>query len=131
MPKKKTETAEKPEKAPAKTAKTAGTPKKALVIVESPSKAKTIQKYLGRSYAVKASVGHIMDLPKSKLGVDVDKNFKPDYQVIKGKDKVIADLKKASEGVTEIYLAPDPDREGEAIAWHVANEIGKRGKKIH
>lgn len=105
-------------------------PKKALIIVESPSKAKTIQKYLGRSYAVKASVGHIMDLPKSKLGVDVDKNFKPEYQVIKGKDKVIEDIKKASEGVSEIFLAPDPDREGEAIAWHIANELPKRGKKI-
>lgn len=109
----------------------AATPKKALVIVESPSKAKTIQKYLGRGYAVKASVGHIKDLPKSKLGVDVDKSFKPDYEVIRGKDKVIADLKKASEGVSEIFLAPDPDREGEAIAWHIAQELPRKGKKIH
>src|SRR5262245_52563839 len=81
--------ADKPEKAEKK--EKVATPKKALIIVESPSKAKTIQKYLGRSYAVKASVGHIMDLPKSKLGVDVDKNFKPEYAVIKGKDKVIED----------------------------------------
>jgi DNA topoisomerase-1 len=121
------------DKAPKKAARKAPTPvvKKALVIVESPSKAKTIQKYLGRSYAVKASVGHIKDLPKSKLGVDVDKNFKPDYQVIKGKDKVIEDIKKVAEGVSEVYLAPDPDREGEAISWHLAEEIGSRGKKIH
>jgi len=105
--------------------------KKALVIVESPSKAKTIQKYLGRSYAVKASVGHVKDLPKSKLGVDVEHNFRPEYQIIKGKDKIIEDLKKASEGVAEIYLAPDPDREGEAIAWHIAEELPKRGKKVY
>ena len=136
MPKTKTETpeqgAEKKAKKPAKAASTSKTvPKKALVIVESPSKAKTIQKYLGRSYSVKASVGHIKDLPKSKLGVDVEKNFKPDYQVIKGKDKVIADLKKAAEGVTEIYLAPDPDREGEAIAWHVAEEVKKKGTNVY
>jgi DNA topoisomerase-1 len=118
-------------KSATKTTKKAAPVKKALIIVESPSKAKTIQKYLGRGYAVKASVGHIKDLPKSKLGVDVDKNFRPDYQVIKGKDKVIADIKKAAEGVSEVYLAPDPDREGEAIAWHVAEEIPKKGKKIY
>src|SRR3954471_6263843 len=93
--------------------------KKALVIVESPSKAKTIQKYLGREYIVKASVGHIKDLPKSKLGVDVDKNFEPDYVVIPAKAKIIDELKKFSESVPELYLATDPDREGEAIAWHI------------
>ncbi len=105
--------------------------KKALVIVESPSKAKTIQKYLGRSYIVKASVGHIKDLPKSKLGVDPKKGFEPDYQVIPNKVKVIEELKKASKEVPELYLATDPDREGEAIAWHIQEELKARGKKIH
>ncbi|MCM2277293.1 MAG: type I DNA topoisomerase [Oligoflexia bacterium] len=105
--------------------------KKALVIVESPSKAKTIQKYLGREYIVKASVGHIKDLPKSKLGVDVKKGFEPDYQLIPSKTKVIEDLKKASEKVPVLYLATDPDREGEAIAWHINEELKARGKKVH
>jgi DNA topoisomerase-1 len=105
--------------------------KKGLVIVESPSKAKTIQKYLGRDYIVKASVGHIKDLPKSKLGVDPAKGFEPDYQVIPSKVKVIEDLKKASEKVPELYLATDPDREGEAIAWHINEELKQRGKKVH
>ncbi|MBL7716765.1 MAG: type I DNA topoisomerase [Bdellovibrionales bacterium] len=105
--------------------------KKALVIVESPSKAKTIQKYLGREYVVKASVGHIKDLPKSKLGVDPKKGFEPDYQVIPTKVKVIEELKKHSKLVPEIFLAPDPDREGEAIAWHIHEELKSKGKKIH
>ncbi len=105
--------------------------KKALVIVESPSKAKTIQKYLGREYIVKASVGHIKDLPKSKLGVDPKKGFEPDYQVIPTKVKVIEELKKASKLVPELYLATDPDREGEAIAWHIHEELKARGKKFH
>ncbi len=105
--------------------------KKGLVIVESPSKAKTIQKYLGRDYIVKASVGHIKDLPKSKLGVDPAKGFEPDYQLIPSKVKVIEDLKKASEKVPELYLATDPDREGEAIAWHINEELKQRGKKVH
>src|SRR3954471_24007673 len=105
--------------------------KKALVIVESPSKAKTIQKYLGRNYIVKASVGHIKDLPKSKLGVDPKKGFEPDYQVIPSKVKIIEELKKASKLVPELYLATDPDREGEAIAWHINEELKARGKKIH
>ncbi|OFZ21071.1 MAG: hypothetical protein A2X94_06995 [Bdellovibrionales bacterium GWB1_55_8] len=105
--------------------------KKALVIVESPSKAKTIQKYLGREYIVKASVGHIKDLPKSKLGVDPDKGFEPDYQLIPTKTKVMAELKKASESVPLLYLATDPDREGEAIAWHINEELKARGKKVH
>src|SRR6266481_5921298 len=110
-------------KAKSKTRVASSIQRKALLIVESPSKAKTIQKYLGRSYIVKASVGHIKDLPKSKLGVDIDKNFKPQYETIKGKDKIIEEIKKASESVEEIYLAPDPDREGEAIAWHIAGEL--------
>ncbi len=105
--------------------------KKALVIVESPSKAKTIQKYLGRSFIVKASVGHIKDLPKSKLGVDPKKGFQPEYQVIPGKAKVIEELRKAAQQVPELYLATDPDREGEAIAWHIQEELQARGKKIY
>src|ERR1700753_3939705 len=97
--------------------------KKALVIVESPSKAKTIQKYLGREYIVKASVGHIKDLPKSKLGVDPKKSFEPDYVIIPAKQKVIDELKKFSKDVPTLYLATDPDREGEAIAWHINEEL--------
>lgn len=104
-------------------------PKKALVVVESPSKAKTIQKYLGRDYIVKASVGHIKDLPKAKLGVD-PKTFEPDYQIIPAKNKVIQELKKAAEKVPHLYLATDPDREGEAIAWHIQEELKARGRKI-
>ena len=93
--------------------------KRALVIVESPSKAKTIQKYLGREYIVKASVGHVKDLPKSKMGVDPKKGFQPDYVVIPSKTKVIAELKKASEGVPTLYIASVPDRLGEAIGCHI------------
>ena len=102
---------------------------KSLVIVESPAKAKTINKYLGSSFTVKASVGHIKDLPPTKLGVDVDNNFAPEYVTIRGKGKVIQDLKKAAKGVDCIYLAPDPDREGEAICWHIAEEL-KKSKHI-
>lgn len=105
--------------------------KKALVIVESPSKAKTIQKYLGREYIVKASVGHIKDLPKSKLGVDPKKGFAVDYQLIPAKAKVLEELKKAAKLVPELFLATDPDREGEAIAWHIRGELKQKGKKIH
>jgi DNA topoisomerase-1 len=96
-----------------------------LVIVESPAKARTLARYLGRNYVVKASVGHIIDLPKSKLGVDVEKDFTPDYQVIRGKAKIIDELKKAAKGKEAIFLAPDPDREGEAIAWHIAEKLGR------
>ncbi|MCK6574906.1 type I DNA topoisomerase [Myxococcota bacterium] len=103
---------------------------KALVIVESPAKAKTISKYLGPDFEVKASVGHIKDLPKSQLGVDIDNDFTPEYEVIDGKGKVVADLRKASKEVDVIYLAPDPDREGEAIAWHIQEEIIKSKKPI-
>ena len=94
-----------------------------LVIVESPAKARTLSRYLGRDYIVKASVGHIADLPKSKLGVDVDDNFKPDYEIIHGKGKVIKELKAALKGKDALYLAPDPDREGEAIAYHIAERV--------
>ncbi len=90
-----------------------------LVIVESPSKAKTIGKYLGPGYEVKASMGHVRDLPKSKLSVDIEHGFTPDYQPIKGKEDVISDLKKAAKRSGRVYLATDPDREGEAISWHL------------
>ncbi len=90
-----------------------------LVIVKSPSKAKTIGKYLGPGYEVKASMGHVRDLPKSKIGVDIEQGFVPDYQPIKGKEDVIADLKKAAKKSGKVYLATDPDREGEAISWHL------------
>ena len=104
---------------------------KSLVIVESPAKAKTLGKYLGRDYQVKASVGHVVDLPKSKLGVDVTKGFAAEYQVIQGKAKVIEELRKAAKDKEHIYLASDPDREGEAIAWHLAEKLDKKGKKVH
>ena len=90
-----------------------------LVIVESPSKAKTIGKYLGPGYKVMASMGHVRDLPKSKLGVDVEHGFQPDYQPIKGKEETISELKKAAKKSGKVYLATDPDREGEAISWHL------------
>ena len=95
-----------------------------LVIVESPAKAKTIGKYLGPGYQVKASMGHIRDLPKSKLGVDIPAGFVPDYQPIKGKEDTIADLKKAAGKSGKVYLATDPDREGEAISWHLKELLG-------
>ena len=97
---------------------------KGLVIVESPAKAKTIQKYLGAGYEVEASLGHIKDLPKKSLGVDLDNEFSTEYVVIPGKEKVIAKLKKLAKSADAIYLAPDPDREGEAIAAHLAEELG-------
>jgi DNA topoisomerase-1 len=102
---------------------------KGLVIVESPAKAKTIQKYLGKGYTVEASLGHVKDLPKSTLGVDIDNDFETEYIVIPGKEKVVAKLKKMASGVDTIYLAPDPDREGEAIAAHLAEELGDGAKK--
>ncbi len=97
---------------------------KGLVIVESPAKAKTIQKYLGAGYDVEASLGHIKDLPKKGLGVDVENDFSTEYEVIPGKEKVVAHLKKLARSANAIYLAPDPDREGEAIAAHLAEELG-------
>jgi DNA topoisomerase-1 len=95
----------------------------ALVIVESPTKAKTIGKYLGAGYDVRATVGHLRDLPTRELGVDVERGFLPKYVTIKGKTKTLAELKKAAKGASAIYLATDPDREGEAIAWHVADQL--------
>jgi DNA topoisomerase-1 len=102
---------------------------KSLIIVESPTKARTITKYLGRGYTVMASVGHIKDLPTSKLGVDLDHDFKPQYVTIKGKSKVLAEIKKKAEAADKIFLAPDPDREGEAIAWHIEQELQGKSKK--
>ncbi|MBI5826414.1 MAG: hypothetical protein HZB22_01585 [Deltaproteobacteria bacterium] len=104
---------------------------KSLVIVESPAKAKTINKFLGRDFVVLASIGHIKDLPKSKLGIEIDKDFEPCYEVIKGKANTIKELRKASKSADRIYLAPDPDREGEAIAWHIAEEVDKKHEKTH
>ena len=91
-----------------------------LVIVESPSKAKTIQKYLGPDYQVVASMGHVRDLPKARLCVDVKNNFKPKYTIIKGKEQLVKDLKAAAQKSDGVLLATDPDREGEAISWHLA-----------
>lgn len=101
---------------------------KALVVVESPSKAKTINKYLGPGYKVVASVGHIKDLPKKGIGIDFDNNFEPTYEVIPGKEKVIKELKAAAKDAETIYVATDPDREGEAIGWHIKEELEGRGK---
>ena len=90
-----------------------------LVIVESPSKAKSIEKYLGKKYKVRASMGHLRDLPKSKLGIDIENNFEPQYVAIRGKNDIISELKKLAAESEEVYLATDPDREGEAISWHL------------
>src|SRR5215813_10824868 len=101
---------------------------KALVIVESPAKAKTINRYLGKNYLVKASLGHIKDLPKKDLAVDVEHGFEPRYEVIEGKKKLIQELKAAAKKVDSVYLAADPDREGEAICYHLQEEIDGDGK---
>src|SRR3989475_12478785 len=103
---------------------------KSLVVVESPAKAKTINKYLGRDFKVVASMGHIRDLPKSKLGVDVENDFAEEYESIASRQKVIKELKDAAKEASDIYVATDPDREGEAIGWHLAQELaGKRDRK--
>ncbi len=102
---------------------------KGLVIVESPAKAKTINKYLGRNYKVVASMGHVRDLPKSRIGVDVDDDFTPEYEVIASRAKVIKQIKDEGKKADEIFVATDPDREGEAIGWHLAEELGKANKK--
>src|SRR5690348_6728074 len=99
---------------------------KNLVIVESPAKAKTIGKYLGKNYVVKASLGHVKDLPKKNLSVDVDNDFTPVYEVIEGKKKLIAELKTAAKGSDTVYLAADPDREGEAICFHLQEELKEK-----
>ncbi len=101
-----------------------------LVIVESPAKAKTIEKYLGRKFSVKASMGHVIDLPKSQFGVDVKNNFQPKYIKIRGKAKLIKDLKESAKKADSIFLATDPDREGEAISWHLANTLEISDKPV-
>jgi DNA topoisomerase I len=104
---------------------------KALVVVESPTKAKTINKYLGRGYTVIASMGHIRDLPKSKLGVDIEHGFVPEYHPIATRKKVIRELREAAKTASDVFIATDPDREGEAIGWHVASELGGKKRKFH
>ena len=94
-----------------------------LVIVESPAKAKTIERYLGKKYKVKASMGHVRDLPKSQIGVDIDNNYEPKYITIRGKGPVLKELKSAAKKAKKVYFAADPDREGEAIAWHLAHSL--------
>src|SRR5918992_4414861 len=97
-----------------------------LVIVESPAKAKTIGKYLGRAYRVRATIGHVRDLPEKKMGIDIENGFQPEYVTIPGKEKTVAELKSAAREAKQVFLATDPDREGEAIAWHVAQQIKSR-----
>ncbi|MBI2890436.1 MAG: type I DNA topoisomerase [Nitrospirae bacterium] len=103
-----------------------------LVVVESPTKARTLKKYLGEKYAVKASMGHVIDLPKSQFGVDVEDSFRPRYIIVKGKGKVLKEIKIAAKRAKRVYLASDPDREGEAIAWHIAGAIrALNGATLH
>lgn len=128
-PKPKSKTTAKPAKTELKAEARPYSRAKALVVVESPAKAKTIKKYLGNDYIVKASVGHVMDLPVDKLGVDIKKNFEPTYVIMKGKKAVLEEIAKAAQAVDEIFLAPDPDREGEAIARHIAVYISDKLKK--
>ena len=104
---------------------------KPLVVVESPTKIRTIKKYLGNEFNVAATVGHIKDLPAKEIGIDIDNNFKPLYRNIPGKSKVISSLRSAAGEAEDIYLAPDPDREGEAIAWHAAEILKKKGRRFH
>ncbi len=103
---------------------------KSLVIVESPAKARTIKKYLGKGFEIMASVGHVRDLPPKSLGVDVNNGFQPEYVTIPGKEKVVKDLRSAARTADHIFLATDPDREGEAIAWHVASQLGNSKKEV-
>jgi DNA topoisomerase-1 len=104
---------------------------KPLVVVESPAKVRTIKKYLGQGYNVAATIGHIKDLPRREMGIDVENGFTPEYTTIAGKQTVIQQLKKAAGSAEDIYLAPDPDREGEAIAWHTADVLKKKGRRFH
>ena len=103
---------------------------KQLIIVESPAKVKTIKKFLGPQYMVQASVGHVRDLPSSSLGVDEANDFAPQYEIIDNKKNVVSELRSAAAKADTVYLAPDPDREGEAIAWHVAELIRDKAKDI-
>jgi DNA topoisomerase-1 len=104
---------------------------KPLVVVESPTKIRTLKKYLGNAYNIAATVGHIKDLPAKEMGIDIENGFKPQYKTIPGKQRVITSLKKAANGATDIYLAPDPDREGEAIAFHTATILRQKGRQFH
>ncbi|MEF9427211.1 MAG: DNA topoisomerase, partial [Candidatus Mariimomonas ferrooxydans] len=103
---------------------------KSLLIVESPAKVRTLSKFLGKGFTIKASIGHVKDLPKKELGVDVEKNFAPKYVVIESKAKILRDLKKTAKNADKIFLGPDPDREGEAIAWHIAGELNGDSDRI-
>ena len=96
-----------------------------LIVVESPTKARTLTKFLGSDYKIEASMGHVRDLPKSKIGVDVEHNFEPEYEVVKGKQAIITKLKQLAKQSNEVILATDPDREGEAIAWHIQSLLPK------
>ena len=104
---------------------------KPLVIVESPTKVRTLKKYIGDRYNVTATSGHIRDLPPREMGIDIENGFTPQYQTIKGKQNIIKSLKAAAENASDIYLAPDPDREGEAIAFHTAEVLKKKGRRFH
>ncbi|UCD87726.1 MAG: type I DNA topoisomerase [Desulfobacterales bacterium] len=104
---------------------------KSLVVVESPTKIRTLKKYLGPEFDVAATVGHIKDLPVKKLGISIEDGFKPQYTMVQGKEKVVRALKKAAGHLNDVYLAPDPDREGEAIAWHTAEILKKKGRRFH
>ena len=102
-----------------------------LVIVESPAKVKTIKKFLGSNYAVTASNGHVRDLPKSQLGVDPENDYEPKYITIRGKGEILANLRKEVKKADKIYLATDPDREGEAISWHLKQALKLENKKVY
>ena len=104
---------------------------KYLVIVESPAKVKTIKKFLGKNYEVAASNGHVRDLPKSQLGVDVEHDFEPKYITIRGKGDILANLRKEVKKADKVYLATDPDREGEAISWHLSKALKLEGKDVN
>src|SRR5262249_12472476 len=117
--------------AAAQTPRVAGRGAKNLVIVESPTKARTLAGFLGSGYDVRASVGHVRDLPKSKLGVDVDHGFAPQYIVPRAKSEIVNQLKSAARSADVIYLATDPDREGEAISWHLVQAMDLRNRPLH
>ena len=129
--KRKAGAAQKPQAADPKHRRAAKLGQGTLVVVESPAKASTIKKYLGSGYEVKASVGHVKDLPKAAIGIDIEHDFRPAYVVIDSKKKVIAEIKSAAKAAEQVLLAPDPDREGEAIAWHIAEEVRPSNRNIH
>ena len=103
---------------------------KYLVIVESPAKVKTIKKFLGRNYDVDASGGHVRDLPKSRMGIDIENDYEPTYITIRGKGETLAALRKKAKAADKIFLATDPDREGEAISWHLYNALNLEGRNV-